>query len=882
MEELNYIQDEQLPLLLNFNTLREEGLAYIQEYSGSQWTNLNTSDPGVTILDQLCYALTELGYCGNFPIKDLLTDAQGDLEVKNQFYLPEEILTTSPITDNDYIKYIIDRVREVQNVVIIPISSTSLRSTTFQVYVSINPQIEDKDRLNTICKSVFFLLNTARNLGNIFLMPKILEPITYAVYGQLKIKKGYQAKNVMAQIQYAINDYIFPKVVQAGYGQLKKEGYTTDEIFNGPILNNGWIPNAALKPKKNSIQAFEITEVIESVAGVEGVGGLYFKDSDNASPLYKIEALHQQIIVLQSIGTLGAENQGQLSEGQFQNKLNFSAALAATISNANQIAQVGALQLSPELPIGKFRDVPSYISIQNTIPGIYAVGKDAVNEKTSELQIAQSRQLKGYLTLFDQVLANEFAQLASLGKLFSFKNGDSGYVEGANTVMTVKAQEELEGQYPVPYKNFSPTYFYQSLYASVPDIEPLLKNNNTFGFTYSPEPVKELNKNAWEGYKDDPYNAYIRGLLSITEEDTVNLNRRNSILDHILARHGISPLHVDNVIEGAPYSGNSLKDMVIIKSMLLQNLDRLSYNRARGYNFTSASKIPSRFRSVTKKMQEQFLQGFEKDFILTSNALTNETLITTQDYIDYSALELKLSLLFSLKARYQNYLATQNNKLALWLIEQRKGLIMIEADLFLSSADFEVCIAQEQTTNTCWKVNGKLTYDALVGLEIGFLENPKAAIENLAIQNQQTTQNMTLSKAAKCTWDKNWFVPLGKTGYTWAVQASWDGKEAMSLNDPLFQNKIIVVFPDFVPSINTACFKNKVALFLKNELSLELTSSCFYLGKTSLEAFIKAYTQWHNDLIFNAEESDFNITLQSKSAGEIVAQIKQLNNRSNG
>jgi len=62
----HYIIDTPLPLNRDFNGLKNEGLAFIQEHIGHEWTNLNPSDPGITILEQLCYALTELGYCNDF------------------------------------------------------------------------------------------------------------------------------------------------------------------------------------------------------------------------------------------------------------------------------------------------------------------------------------------------------------------------------------------------------------------------------------------------------------------------------------------------------------------------------------------------------------------------------------------------------------------------------------------------------------------------------------------------------------------------------------------------------------------------------------------------------------------------------------------------
>jgi hypothetical protein len=47
---------------LDFNKLREEGVKVIQELSGEIWTDFNLHDPGITTLEVLCYALTELGY----------------------------------------------------------------------------------------------------------------------------------------------------------------------------------------------------------------------------------------------------------------------------------------------------------------------------------------------------------------------------------------------------------------------------------------------------------------------------------------------------------------------------------------------------------------------------------------------------------------------------------------------------------------------------------------------------------------------------------------------------------------------------------------------------------------------------------------------------
>ena len=102
--ELRNIEVTTLPLELNFQELKSRGISYIEDHSDTNWTNFNPSDPGITILEQLCFAYTELGYCGDFSMKDILTQKDGTLLIDEEFYLPQDILTTSPITVNDYRK----------------------------------------------------------------------------------------------------------------------------------------------------------------------------------------------------------------------------------------------------------------------------------------------------------------------------------------------------------------------------------------------------------------------------------------------------------------------------------------------------------------------------------------------------------------------------------------------------------------------------------------------------------------------------------------------------------------------------------------------------------------------------------------------------------
>ena len=84
---------------LAFERLRSEAIGLIEEVSGQVWSDYNLHDPGITILEQLIYAITDLSYRYEFPIQDYLANEKGEVNYKAQaLHQPHEILTCRPIT----------------------------------------------------------------------------------------------------------------------------------------------------------------------------------------------------------------------------------------------------------------------------------------------------------------------------------------------------------------------------------------------------------------------------------------------------------------------------------------------------------------------------------------------------------------------------------------------------------------------------------------------------------------------------------------------------------------------------------------------------------------------------------------------------------------
>ncbi len=923
MIQENHIVDSQLPLELDFKALKAEGLAYIQKHSSTAWTNLNPSDPGVTILEQLCYAFTELGYCANFPMKDILTQKDGTLQVENQFYTPKDILTTSPITTSDYTKLVIDQITEVRNIIFKPIATPfSFVQGVYEVYLLLDKNYENPTVDNNPAFDTFFLLNTYRNLSELFLMPTTLVEKKYTITGNLELQSGYNYQDVLPKIMQNIQQYIFPDVTQTGYDVLKTEGENTNEIFNGPILKNGWISSGSIQPKKDSIQPFEITKLIHDIEGVQAISNVtFYYDSEKEDTATCNE---NEILIFDFTQSISGSNQLQVhSEGK-QHNLDVNTSLLEELGNMQQLSSkintVAAVVTEPKLPQGKFRDITNYYAIQNTFPEAYKVGLNAVNQNTPTYQIAQSRQLKGYLNLFDQMLSNQFAQLANIDRLFSFQNATTGSPTDLENYNATKTKEQKANpKYPAPFKVFSPTYFYQSLYGSVPNIEPLLLDYTTFNFGPVLETAEELEKKKWTLYQEDPYNAYMYGLLVALEDDTVNLNRRNDLLNHLLARHGESPIIIDTIIYGTVYSGDVLKDRVIIKSVYLQNLAVLSYHKTKAYNTIGSSIINNELTEITTKtidyiikerdskklskaeklFKEIILKSNDRETVFNYNYIDDSQKVTQQDCLDFTTIILKLQLLLALDQYYTNYLQTFKDfdfyyhkgfylqslhltaleslqkSIALWLISERKGLISIETNILLQSASFKVYIKK-----VIDPLDGKyeyysnitmLPYSEFITLTSSFSTMTTEEVNTLVSDTSKWAVSFEIP-----TLESDTFDPLGNTDYTYTVEISWDTEFSTTIHNPIFDNTLLLYLPDFIKSINSKEYKQRLSYFLTSQLPLHVTTHSSFIDAIDMHDLIPLFADWHNALLYNGTNGDFDTALATTTAGQLISQIDKL------
>ena len=107
------VKDPQLKPARDYYGLRREGIGFIEQMASARWTDYNTHDPGITILESLCYAITDLAYRVNWDIADLMMpeaeSADPEQPYPDQaFFTAREILTVNPLTTDDFRRLVID------------------------------------------------------------------------------------------------------------------------------------------------------------------------------------------------------------------------------------------------------------------------------------------------------------------------------------------------------------------------------------------------------------------------------------------------------------------------------------------------------------------------------------------------------------------------------------------------------------------------------------------------------------------------------------------------------------------------------------------------------------------------------------------------------
>ncbi len=627
---------------LDYDLLRSEGIRHLENLATELWTDFNAHDPGITLLEVLCYAITDLGYRSRkLHIGDLLAGGEG-----KTFFDADEVLPMPPVTARDFRKLMID-VKGVKNAWIEkhtdPTLFTDKNGQAHVLYLPegqvirfkkiavqtpdgqwqpdpkalleflqhfIQKQKNETDddhakRLKAafeqtakwitegltaesakanpalaealLCRfgyvplaqgpapadagKVLLLNGLARIVldledhidpdnpvqtqpvvtrvmerlqANRFLCHDYVEPPVIVgkkrVAVCLHIEVGPNAKPLDAAVEalWSMEQHLSPRLRFRTYRQMRARGYCNDEILNGPLLMHGFLDNAEVDAARLPIEVrhSDLISAATTHPDVLCVHELKVK-------VYPGEAFEEKTAYpiyspperpLKAVLDLCASCI-YVSHNGVRCELSESA-----LKEALRLRRKQALCMDdpggPEAPCGTAPEgLGDYRSLQYDLPEVYGVGQYGLSDDATPYQKGVCKQLQAFLALFDQLLASYLLHLEQVRDLMAVEQDPT-----------------------------APTYFSADL-SAVPGMSDILDPDLLAQF--APESVA-------------------------TRHD-----RRNRLLDHLLARFGeaFTEYALGLLCSGDDTPGEDFTEYLQAKAQFLREVATLSADRGKGYNY---------------------------------------------------------------------------------------------------------------------------------------------------------------------------------------------------------------------------------------------------------------------------------------------------------
>lgn len=440
--QLTIPKEKQAEPALNQETLYALGLEHAQRLASRLWTDYNVHDPGVTTLELLCYALTDLAYRASFPVKDLLAAAGDNAgEMKQRFFTARQILPNRPLTQPDYRKILID-LKGVRNAWVQPAAVTYYADTVegkllkedsgkpgvhavdlhgvYDVILEYMDDITSEAERAKVKESARARLRANRNLCEDFAGFGEVETQEFVICAELELAPDADVANVQAEIYFQTQQYLAPAVANYTLTEMlarrHEDGsaFTVDEIFNGPALDCGFIDDDELAAAelRTEIRLSDVISIIMDIEGVRAVREIVINPKGTKAPL-----ANKWIVPVK------ARKKASLNRGESRlvfSKRNMPVTAAAAKVQERLNALVDAARAKAEtaeaydleIPIGKYRDPAAYHSFQNHFPAVYGLSEQGLSGAADETRKALALQFKAYLLFFDQIMANYVAQLS--------------------------------------------------------------------------------------------------------------------------------------------------------------------------------------------------------------------------------------------------------------------------------------------------------------------------------------------------------------------------------------------------------------------------------------------------------------------------------------
>jgi len=429
---------------LSFESLRAEGIRLSQDLSGNTWTDYNLHDPGVTILELLCYALTDLVYRADFPVADHLQapGADGIGYSALSLHPPDQAFPCRATSAADYRRVLLDQVPGLDDATLAagpPPDAAGValgeRRGIYRLQLKLSQGVVNGQ--DTRVADARAAYRARRNLcEDIASQVSLIDDALCNLQLDVELGGPRDAAEVLADIYARCARHIAQGLVFHSLGELLARGETLEQIYTGPVTTQGFAADTE-RAGAELLFVSDLTALAKSVEGVQDVRSLSLqRDGDGArSSALRWRgdnwALRLRIPGL-TADARSPEAVAELLQRQVTLRRRGSRVAVSPTDLANRLADLyaasrtrrreAAASESVPMPSGQYRDMQCYFSLQNDFPAVYGLGRHGLPPSATAQEKAQARQLQAYLVLFEQVMAHSAAQIEHLRDLFSARD----------------------------------------------------------------------------------------------------------------------------------------------------------------------------------------------------------------------------------------------------------------------------------------------------------------------------------------------------------------------------------------------------------------------------------------------------------------------------
>ncbi|MCG3469079.1 hypothetical protein L7750_01325 [Xenorhabdus bovienii] len=460
---------------IHFDTLLEQANQVVEQQAGKLWSDTAEHDPGITLLEGLSYGVSDLAYRHTLPLTDLLTPALEQQEQQEQQrgifpaeFGPHNALTCGPVTIEDYRKALLDLHSSdwtedtaqlgkgdflFRNVQLVHepdnqrytywydatkreysfVESKEAKKFTLRgnYWLYLEPTRETQKNKENATRQLDKFLTENRNIGESVSRIIWSEPVDFPLLLDIELDDDVQdIAGIFAAVYSTAEHYLMPEPQRYSTETLQNAGMCNDEIFEGPRLEHGWLPELPTARDYTKPITLNLSRLVNKLLEIKGIKNVNRLQLDNSVD----DALIQPI--------KGDAWSWSIKEGHYprlwgENPLQQLAlhddcplrviakgGISVAVSKEEIQASLPSRSLIKNKPVvlayGRHRDVGRHYPVSDTLPACYELQHDlsALSDSKHAQRLSSLHQ---FMLPFEQLLACGSQQIAMLPKLLAFQ-----------------------------------------------------------------------------------------------------------------------------------------------------------------------------------------------------------------------------------------------------------------------------------------------------------------------------------------------------------------------------------------------------------------------------------------------------------------------------